>query len=150
MALTNIMFASFCMFVCLHRLYFVRKLKYFQVENTLISLFYRAALESLISFCICVWGGNLSRREVQKFDRVARRVSKITNIDQDSFLEIFDKCCLRKLDRIIKDIDHPFFKDIKFSKRTNRIILQKTNRERYRMSFLPYSVSLYAKNNNDR
>ena len=128
------------------RLYFVRKLKYFNIDNTLISLFYRSAIQSLISFCVCVWGGNLNCREACKFDRVARRVFKMTNIEQDSFLQIFNKSCLRKIEKIIKDKDHPLSNSVTFSSRSNRPILLKTNRERYRMSFVPYSIKLFATN----
>ena len=59
------------------------------------------------------------------FDRVAIRVSKMTDISQDSFMDIFEKFCIRKIKSIIKDSDHPLFPYISFSCRSNRIILTK-------------------------
>ena len=128
------------------RMYFVRKLNSFGLNDILISLFYRAAVQSLMSFCIIVWGGNLASREISKFDRIAKRVTKITNIKQDNFLETFNKFCLKKLEFILKDKDHLLFSSIQFSKRSNRVILAKTNRERYRNSFLPYAIRLFSEN----
>ena len=127
------------------RMYFVRKLNSFGIDSVLVSLFYRAAVQSLFSFCIIVWGGNLARKESERFDRVARRVSRMTAINQESFDEIFEKFTVRKIESILKDSKHPLFSLISFSKRSNRIIIMKTNRERYRNSFLPSAVRLYSK-----
>ena len=43
------------------RLYFVRKLGQFKVDRTFSTLFYKPAIESLLSFCITCWGGNSSK-----------------------------------------------------------------------------------------
>ena len=128
------------------RMYFVRKLNSFGIDSVLVSLFYRAAVQSLFSFCVIAWGGNLVRKESERFDRVARRVSRMTAICQESFVEVFEKFAIRKIESILKDSNHPLFSSLSFSCRTNRIIIMKTNRERYRNSFLPYAVRLYSKN----
>ena len=39
------------------RMHFVRKLNFFKIDKTLISLFYQSIINSVISFCICAWGG---------------------------------------------------------------------------------------------
>ena len=127
------------------RMYFVRKLNSFGIDSVLVSLFYRAAVQSLFSFCIIAWGGNLARKESERFDRVARRVSRMTAICQESFVEIFEKFTSRKIESILKDNKHPLFSSISFSTRSNRIIIMKTNRERYRNSFLPCAVRLHSK-----
>ena len=132
------------------RMYFVRKLNCFGIDSELVSLFYKAAVQSLFSFCVIVWGGNLARKTTQRFDRVARRVSRMTNVGQMTFVEVFDKFCMRKFDSILKDDTHPLFSLITFSARSKRIILKRTNRERYRNSFLPYAIRAYSKHNNTR
>ena len=128
------------------RMYFVRKLSAFGIDTVLVSLFYRAAVQSLFSFCVIVWGGNLACKECKRFDRVAKRVSRMTEISQDSFKQILDKFCIRKINSILKDSQHPLYSHISFSARSNRIILIRTKRERFRNSFLPYAVRLYSKN----
>ena len=128
------------------RMYFVRKLNSFGVDSILVSLFYSAVVQSLMSFCVIAWGGNLASKYVSQFDRVAKRVSRMTDIKQSCLTEIFEKCCLRKIESIMKENNHPLMQFITFSKRSNRIILIKANRERFRNSFLPYAVRLYSKN----
>ena len=70
-------------------------------------MFYNAVVQSLISFCVIVLGGNLACKEVCQFDRVAMRVSRMTDVRQSCFVEILDKFCLRKIEAIIKDKSHP-------------------------------------------
>ena len=53
------------------RLYFVRKLKYFRIDNNLLSLFYRSMIVSIISFCVGAWGGNTVQKDTKKIDSVA-------------------------------------------------------------------------------
>ena len=40
------------------RVYFLRKLRQFQIDPVLISLFYQATIQSLLTFCRVGWGGN--------------------------------------------------------------------------------------------
>ena len=52
------------------RLNFVRKLGQFKVDRTLITLFYKPVIESILSFCITCWGGNSSKGDRMKVDRI--------------------------------------------------------------------------------
>ena len=73
-----------------------------------------------------------------------RQATKITGIGQLNFNDIFEKVCLQKISRILKDSSHPFYNKISFSPRSNRIILIKTKKERFKNSFLPMAVKLYS------
>ena len=44
------------------RYHLVRKLNFFRIDKTLISFIYKSFINSIISFCICVWGGNTTER----------------------------------------------------------------------------------------
>ena len=51
------------------RLYnFVRKLGQFKVDRTLITLFYKSVIVSVLSFCITYWGGNSLKGDGIKVD----------------------------------------------------------------------------------
>ena len=67
------------------RLYFLRKLKSFRVDNTLIKLFYQATIESITSFCLICWGGNSRKNEINKINRV---ITKSEKICANSFLHV--------------------------------------------------------------
>ena len=64
------------------RLYLVRKLGQFKVDRTLITLFYKSVIESVLSFCITCWGGNSSKGDRIKLDRII----KISENSQPMFL----------------------------------------------------------------
>ena len=128
------------------RMFFVRKLNYFKVDKTLISLFYQSVIQSIISFCICIWGGNANSKAISKIDSVAKYASKITCSDQLLFDQILSKFTEKKIIKIMKDQTHPLNEFIQFSSRSNRLIIMKTRTERYKRSFLPRAIKdLYIK-----
>ena len=122
------------------RMFFVRKLNYFKIDKSLISLFYQSVVQSIISFCICVWGGNANTRAISKINSVAKQSFKITNIPQLSFSEILAKYTEKKIIRIIRDTTHPLNMQIGFSTRSKRLAIIRTKTERYRKSFIPRAV----------
>ena len=132
------------------RFHLVRKLNFFRIDKTLISLIYKSLINSIISFCICVWGGNTTEKDIKKINQVVRRATKLTGISQDSFYSLLDLTCLNKINRILKDPSHPLYTQINFSARSGRILLLKTRKERYRRYFLPIAIKMYSTRNNIR
>ena len=129
------------------RMFFVRKLNSFNIDKTIISLFYQSVIQSLVSFCICIWGGNAIVKDIKNITSIIHQVNKITEIEHLSFDQILMKFSEKKMKKIINDNTHPLFNKISFSNRSNRLILIKTSTERYRQSFVPRTVKyLYDKN----
>jgi hypothetical protein len=59
------------------RLFFVQKLRKLDVSRKILSLFYKSTVESVLSFCICVWFGsctNAEKRHVEKIVKTAKRL----------------------------------------------------------------------------
>ena len=128
-------------------MFFVRKLNSFDIDKTLISLFYQSVIQSLVSFCICIWGGNAIVKDIKNITSIIHQVNKITEIEHLSVDQILMKFSEKKMKKIINDNTHPLFNKISFSNRSNRLILIKTSTERYRQSFVPRTVKyLYDKN----
>ena len=48
------------------RMIFIRKLNAFRIDKYLISLFYRSVIESVVSFCLYVYGGNALCKDIMK------------------------------------------------------------------------------------
>ena len=55
------------------RMYFLSKLVCFNIDRTLCTLFYRSCIESIVTFCISVWGGNISVADKQGVNRIIKR-----------------------------------------------------------------------------
>ena len=126
------------------RIYFLRKLNSFKVDHTMLSLFYKATIQSVITFAIVCWGGN---GNVEKKNRInslinkAKKICKANDIFADfEMLHLLES--QKKIMSIVKDKNHPLMSQIKFSVRSGKPVLVKTKCERYRKSFLPYAMKL--------
>ena len=61
------------------RLFFMKKLFSFNVDKTLLNLFYDSCIVSLFTFCINAWGGNQRANDKAKMNRTIRNANKFLN-----------------------------------------------------------------------
>ena len=71
------------------RLYFLRKLKSFNVNNTILLSFYRAIVESILTSSITVWYDKATVYHKQRIDSVVRQAERIINISLPSIEFIY-------------------------------------------------------------
>ena len=128
------------------RLYLLRKLRSFNIDTTLLTLFYRATVETIFSFCISAWGGNSCAKDLSKIDHMIKRARKTCrNSILESVEDILDRVSLSRFQAILDPgIEHPLRDRFTFSTRMNRVILPITRTERYRCSFVPRVSRLIA------
>ena len=125
------------------RMYYVRKLNSFHVDKTILSMFCRATILSVITFCITIWGGNCKASHKNKIDRLLRKMSQMTSEEPPTFDSLCNDHCKSNLQKIIKDTTHPIFTDIEFSRRSGRMLHLRAQQERYKNSFLPHAIRLF-------
>uniref|UniRef100_A0A669B6E2 Reverse transcriptase domain-containing protein n=1 Tax=Oreochromis niloticus TaxID=8128 RepID=A0A669B6E2_ORENI len=89
------------------RLYFLRRLRRFGMNASIISNFYRCAIESLLTSCITVWYGSCSASSRKSLQRVVKAAEHITGTRLPAIQDIYHQRCLRKAHSIIKDHSHP-------------------------------------------
>ena len=123
------------------RMFFLRKLNYFHVDKTILELFYTSTIQSIITFCIIAWGGNVTAMNKQKIDKVVKRASKLINTPLLFFDDLLSHLSLKKI-LSIENSDHPLSCKIVRSVRTNRPIFVKCRTVRYSKSFIPFSTKL--------
>ena len=123
-------------------MFFLRKLRNFNIDSTLLSLFYSSAIQSLITFCLIGWGGNTRSQDKYQIDKMIKRAGKISRTCFTPFDNLLEQLSLKKIENIEKDCHHPLFHKIKRSSRTNRPVLVKCKTERHKSSFLPLAVRL--------
>ena len=124
------------------RLYFLRKLRKFNIDNQLLSLFYKSVIESIFSFCVICWGGNTLCKDISKINRVISKSDKICGNKFNSFGVCLNNLCIKKIKLIIQDSTHPLNNTVTISERSGRPISCKCNRERYKNSFIPSAIRL--------
>ena len=126
------------------RMYFLSKLVCFNIDRTLCTLFYRSCIESIVTFCISVWGGNISVADKQGVNRIIKRASRVTD-GIGNFDSLLDRCCLQRILKISKDDSHPLSRHVHISERSGRMLSLRSKSERHRRSFLPTAIRSYNK-----
>ena len=123
------------------RLYFLRKLSNFRVDNTILSLLYSSIMESVLKFCIIGWGGNITVKNKTQLDRVIKRAGKISHSNFSEFDILLYFATYSKINKI-EGTNHPLAHKIKRSTRSGRPLYISSRTERYRKSFIPYGITL--------
>ena len=130
------------------RLYFLRKLREFNIDNKILSLFYGSVVQSVLMFCLCCWGGNCREEDKTKFDRIIKKAGKMTSLTFPFTDQLFETISIRKVQHIIDDKTHPLNTQIIPSTlRQGRYKYLIATKERYKRSFLPFSVKLITLSN---
>ena len=124
-------------------MYFLRKLRSLNISNNILKLFYTATIQSVISFGIVCWGGNMCEQDKIKINSLIRKARKICNADDLPLVdEIFKIACIKKGESILQDPEHPLNKEYLRSSRSNRLLFKRTKTERLRRSFIPTSIRM--------
>ena len=89
------------------RLYFVRTLKKFRVDNTIIALFYKSLIQSIISYNLICYFGNATKIEEKKLNQPRKIVQRLLGTDLPSLDDIYHERVLSKLRQIMQDPTHP-------------------------------------------
>ena len=89
------------------RLYFLRRLRKFRVSTDVLTMFYRAVIESVLTLSITVWYGSTTVDEKRKIARVIRTASQIIGIKLNSADEIYRQRTLARAHSISTDGSHP-------------------------------------------
>ena len=122
------------------RMFFLRQLQKFRINKTILTQFYRAVTESVLTFSITVWFGSASIHNQNMLEGIVKTASKITGSKLPLIESIYTTRTLCKATIIISDCTHPanhLFESLPSGKRFRSI---KTRTTRF-SKFLPKSSS---------
>ena len=114
------------------RLFFLRKLCSFNIDSKIMYLFYKSCIESVLLFCLCGFGGNCSIQDKIKFNKIIKKASKISGNPFQNVDTLLEHISIKKIMSISEDNSHPLSSQITTSPRSGRVILPRTNQERYK------------------
>ena len=121
--------------------YFLRKLRSFHVDRTIMQLFYRSVVESVI-LCNClIWFGSCRQRDFKPLVRIVKQAGKITG----EFRNLENVCLekiLQKANEVVANESHVLHKYYEYMRSGKRLRAIKCRTERYRKSFVPLSVRM--------
>ena len=76
-------------------------------------LFYQSVIQSTISFCICVWNGNLKAKDSHRLERVVKAASKTNGLDIKVLHCVFESAITsNKIQVIMQDPTHPLHSSV--------------------------------------
>ena len=127
---------------CQQRLYCLRKHRSFNIDNTIFSIFYKSFIQSVLTFILICWLGNVRQKDKNNMQQIVNISSKVTGTKQSTLTVLYEKQVLRKDARILAKSTHILHQEyvIVPSCRRFRTVTCKTNRKR--LSFIPMSVPL--------
>ncbi len=88
------------------RLFCLRKLSRFHIDKTMMILFYRAFIESVMSFSLVSWFGSLSLKNKNSLNQIVKWASKIIGESQPSLAGLYSNQLQRKASTISRDCSH--------------------------------------------
>ena len=130
------------------RLFCLRKLAKFNVDKTMMTLFYKAYIESVLSFSICCWFNNLSVKARNSLTKIVKVSGKIIGAQQSSLTDLHRKATLRKAESILSVSAHPLHSEFQLLPSGSRFRFPSVKTNRFRFSFVPSAISLLNSNPN--
>lgn len=121
------------------RLYFLRKLKYFNVSCDILVNFYRTIIESVLTQGILVWFDGAPKSSLDKLNSVVKNAEKIIGTTLPSLESIYENRMSNKVNKILRDNEHParhYFELLPHGRRFRAI----KGNARFVKSFFPQAI----------
>ena len=114
----------------------------FNVSSVMMSLFYRSFIESVLTFSIIAWFGNLSLANKNKLGRLVKVASKISGKNQVQLVDLYQRQVLRKASSLLESPDHPLRSEFELLPLGRRLRVPVIKTKSYQMSFVPAAIQL--------
>ncbi|KAK3523497.1 hypothetical protein QTP70_001160 [Hemibagrus guttatus] len=121
-------------------LYFLRRLRKAHLPPTILTIFYRGTIESILSSCITAWFGNCTVSDRKTLQRIVRTAEKIIGVSLPSIMDLYSTRCICKANSIVDDPTHPshtLFTLLPSGKRYRSV---RTHTTRLLNSFFPQAI----------
>ena len=125
---------------CHQRLHFLRQLKKFRLNQSILEQFYRAVVESILCFSMTVWFSSASKRDKDRLERVVRSAARIIGHDLPSLDSLYHLRLSRRATNISRDTSHPANHLFELLPSGRRFRALKARTSRFRHSFFPEAV----------
>ncbi|KAL8566693.1 hypothetical protein ACOMHN_050342 [Nucella lapillus] len=126
------------------RLFFVRRLNSSGVGPRLLELFYRATVESVLTFNSLCFFSSLKEHDKGKLAKITMTARKLIGLHVPDLETLFEAKAISRLKAIQQDPSHPLCDTVlaQVSARSGRLVSFRARTDRLRDSFLPTAVRL--------
>jgi len=124
------------------RLYFLRRLRSFNICNKLLGMFYQSVVTSVLFYTVVCWGDSISKKDTNWVDKLIRWAGSVIGMKLDSLVMVAERRTLDKLLDIIDNVSHPLHTIISTqrSRFSGRLLLPKCWTNRLKDSFVPHQT----------
>ena len=77
------------------------------LDKTLMTLFYRSFVESVVTFSLICWYGSITVKQKNSLSKLIKLSSRITGSNQKGLEELYQKQMLKRVDSILSNSSHP-------------------------------------------
>ena len=126
------------------RLYFLRKLREFGVNTTMMRLFYDSIIKSVVKFCMLLWFSSLTQKQMiilTRIDKCAKRLIN-DNVCTDWEAE-FNALVYCKVKMLLNCPSHPLHQFFNYLPSGRRLRTFRCRTARFRTSFIPNAIVVY-------
>jgi hypothetical protein len=125
------------------RIYFLRTLRRFNVDPTLLRLFYNSVVLSVITFNVSSWFENLPKHMSMKLERIDKTASRVIKDGKStSLVAIAQKRTLDISRKILSNVNHPLREHFCLLRSGVRLRSLKTKTNRMGNSFIAQAIRL--------
>ena len=127
------------------RLYFLRRLRSFNVCSKMLCMFYQSVVASAIFFAAISWGSGIRACDSKKINKLIRRAGSVLGTAVESLEVVMERRMVQKLLSIMDNNMHPLHnlvckQNSVFSWRLRQLSCKK---DRFKNTFLPTAIALY-------
>ncbi|KAI4902472.1 hypothetical protein NFI96_003096 [Prochilodus magdalenae] len=91
------------------RLYFLRRLRSFNICRTMLRIFYESVVASAILYAVACWGSRLRVADANRLIKLIRKASDVVGVELDSLMAVSERRTLSKLQTIMDNGSHPLY-----------------------------------------
>nr|XP_049609558.1 uncharacterized protein LOC125988413 [Syngnathus scovelli] len=127
------------------RMYFLRRLRSFNICNKLLEMFYQSVVASVLFYTVVCWGSSTSKKDTSRLDKLVRRAGSLIGKKLDSLETVAEARTLKKLLDIIDNVSHAQHTVItnQRSRISGRLLLPNCRTSRLKNSFVPQAIKLF-------
>ena len=110
-----------------------------------MTLFYRAFIESIVSFSLVSWFGSLSIKNRNSLNQVVKWSSKLVGESQPNPASLYTRQVQRITESILNHRLHPLHKEFQLLPSGKRFLVPRFKTKRFKNSFVPAAITLKNK-----
>ena len=139
--------SDFVVSKCKQKRFFLRLLKSFNVNSTILYRFYTSLTGSVINYNCITWWNFLSKQKQNRVNRICNQACKVIGLPVSSPGDMYVNMSLSKVNNIIKNKDnllhHYYMYNFIHVRSGKRLRCISSRTQRFRNSFVPNSVVIF-------